>query len=205
MGGFPRNLYLGYLLIFMDNFHFYFMFSFGIHPLFFLVPARVSDVGRVVYVPQSSRLELGCQVVGDPIPSKKWFLNGRDESWLNRHTATAPSESLTGYNTNNHIMAIDDVTPGKDNGNFTCYVENSLGSDSVTYNVLVQGHCLFIFILPNLKFCMVLSVSQRFFVFFPLQFLPSRPVFTFFRPPRHLLLPDGELPTTDIPPSTKLC
>jgi len=81
---------------------------------------------------------LGCQVVGDPIPSKKWFLNGRDESWLNRHTATAPSESLTGYNTNNHIMAIDDVTPGKDNGNFTCYVENSLGSDSVTYNVLVQ-------------------------------------------------------------------
>ena len=165
----------------------------------------MSDVGRVVYVPQSSRLELGCQVVGDPIPSKKWFLNGRDESWLNRHTASAPSESLTGYNTNNHIMAIDDVTPGKDNGNFTCYVENSLGSDSVTYNVLVQGHCLFLFTLPNLKICMVLSVSQRFFVFFPLQFLLSRPVFTFFRPPRHLLLPDGESPTTDIPPSTKLC
>ena len=104
--------------------------------------------------------------MGDPIPSKKWFLNGRDESWLNRHTATAPSESLTGYNTNNHIMAIDDVTPGKDNGNFTCYVENSLGSDSVTYNVLVQGHCLFLFTLPNLKICMVLSVSQRFFCVF---------------------------------------
>ena len=166
MADFSRNPYLGYLLIFMDNFHFYFIFSFGIHPLFFLVPARVSDVGRVVYVPQSSRLELGCQVVGDPIPSKKWFLNGRDESWLNRHTATAPSESLTGYNTNNHIMAIDDVTPGKDNGNFTCYVENSLGSDSVTYNVLVQGHCLLYSLYKILKFVWFFQFHKDFLCFF---------------------------------------
>ena len=56
-------------------------------PLCFTVPARVSDVGRTIYLPLKSRLKLGCQAVGDPVPSKKWFLNGRDDAWLNRKTA----------------------------------------------------------------------------------------------------------------------
>ena len=93
------------------------------------VPARVSDVGRVVYAPQNSRLELGCQVVGDPVPTKKWFLNGRDDAWLNRRT-TEP---------NYGSLVIDDIKPETAGGNFTCYVENKLGSDSVNYNVRVQG------------------------------------------------------------------
>ena len=48
--------------------------------LFFTVPARVSTIGRVIYVPQNSDLDLPCRIVGDPLPTRKWFKNGRELS-----------------------------------------------------------------------------------------------------------------------------
>ena len=46
----------------------------------FIVPARVSTIGRVIYVPQNSDLDLPCRIVGDPLPTRKWFKNGRELS-----------------------------------------------------------------------------------------------------------------------------
>lgn len=48
--------------------------------LLYIVPARVSTIGRVIYLPQNSDLDLPCRIVGDPLPTRKWFKNGRELS-----------------------------------------------------------------------------------------------------------------------------
>ena len=53
-----------------------FYFIVNLH-LKFVVPARVSTIGRVIYVPQKTDLDLPCRIVGDPFPTRKWFKNGR--------------------------------------------------------------------------------------------------------------------------------
>ena len=110
------------------------------------MPARISDVGHTVYVAQQSRLELGCKVVGDPLPSKKWFLNGRDEAWLNRRNSVTNQVAYIDGESDSYgsryradSLVIKSATPENANGNYTCYAENKLGSDSVTYDVHVQG------------------------------------------------------------------
>ena len=112
---------------------------------FTLVPARIIDLGRIIYIAKGSELELKCRTIGDPSPSDKWFLNGREEAWMSRQnlktrTVSAFADSGSIFNGLNREkgLIIRDVDEGNTDGNYTCYTENKYGSDSTTYQVRVQ-------------------------------------------------------------------
>lgn len=59
----------------------------------------------------------------------KWFYNNHETGWLQQRTAYGQ--------TNAYLEA---VSREKHSGNYTCYAENSLGTDSISYEVHVQGN-----------------------------------------------------------------
>ncbi len=78
-----------------------------------------------MFLPAKSRAELKCRTAGAPRPSVQWFAKG-----VGREAARAGDDQ--------YVLAIEAVDK-RDEGNYTCYVENEYGSDSVTYALHVQG------------------------------------------------------------------
>ena len=64
-----------------------------------------------------------------PFFTAKWFYNNHETGWLQQRTAYGQ--------TNAYLEA---VSREKHSGNYTCYAENSLGTDSISYEVHVQGN-----------------------------------------------------------------
>jgi len=71
---------------------------------------------------------MDCRSAGEPPPTKKWFFNGREEGWLQQRSLFADTE-----------MDIPNLSKDHE-GNYTCYVENSMATDSVNHRVIVQGN-----------------------------------------------------------------
>ena len=97
------------------------------------VPAKITSISDVKYTPARSSLSLPCSFLGEPLPSAKWLYNNYDPGWMQRRTAYGQSNAY-----------LEDVTRDRNNGNYTCVVENTLGTDSISYQVYVQGnplHC----------------------------------------------------------------
>ena len=93
------------------------------------VPAKITSISDVKYTPARSSLSLPCSFLGEPLPSAKWLYNNYDPGWMQRRTAYGQSNAY-----------LEDVTRDRNNGNYTCVVENTLGTDSISYQVYVQGN-----------------------------------------------------------------
>lgn len=92
-------------------------------------------------------MELRCRTVGDPIPTNKWFLNGREEAWMSRQNSLVSNTAISAFADSDTIfhsgsqgegLVIREADPENADGNYTCYTENKLGSDSATFQVHVQ-------------------------------------------------------------------
>ena len=90
--------------------------------------AKITSLSDILFIPTQSNLNLQCSYVGEPIPKAKWFFNNHETGWLQQRTAYGQ--------TNAYLEA---VIRDKNNGNYTCYAENRLGTDSISYQVYVQG------------------------------------------------------------------
>ena len=95
------------------------------------IPARIVSLPAPVYVPRGRGLSLGCHFVGSPAPdTRKWFFNGREISSANDAAAVG---------SNDLEYSVDNMAEDRDGGNYTCFVENEFGSESVSYRVFVQS------------------------------------------------------------------
>lgn len=94
------------------------------------VPAKVTSFGGLVLRPWRSSVSLTCHVVGVPLPRREWL---RDERPLQ-----------ASHNHNTQIMESGELVVSglqrADSDNYTCRVENNLGSDSIHYTLVVQGN-----------------------------------------------------------------
>lgn len=93
----------------------------------FAVPARIISFGRELATAWKQDLQLPCKNVGVPEPIGSWRLRGRTLETGGRKQLN-PDGSLT----------IRDVQ-STDEGNYTCKVENNLGTDEISYFVRVRG------------------------------------------------------------------
>lgn len=91
------------------------------------VPARIISFGRELATAWKQDLQLPCKKVGVPDPMGSWRLRGRTLETGGRKQLN-PDGSLT----------IRDVQ-STDEGNYTCKVENNLGTDEISYFVRVRG------------------------------------------------------------------
>ena len=103
--------------------HFY-----KIIPFFSRLSAKITSLSDVLYVPAQTDLNLQCSYIGDPIPKAKWFFNNHETGWLQQRTAYGQTNAY-----------LENVKRDKHNGNYTCYAENTLGTDSIAYQVYIQG------------------------------------------------------------------
>ncbi len=94
------------------------------------IPARITSLGDVVFTPSRSSVNLQCSYLGEPIPKASWFFNGnREPAWVQRRSAYGQSNAY-----------LENIARDKHNGNYTCEIENTLGTDKISYQLFVQGN-----------------------------------------------------------------
>ncbi|KAM9394003.1 fibroblast growth factor receptor 1-A isoform 1-T1 [Pholidichthys leucotaenia] len=78
-------------------------------------------------VPASKTVKFRCQANGNPIPTLKWYKNGKEFKREHR---------IGGFKVRDHMWTIimESVVPS-DRGNYTCIVENQYGSINHTYQL----------------------------------------------------------------------
>ena len=103
------------------------------------VPAKITSISDVKYTPARSSLSLPCSFLGEPLPSAKWLYNNYDPGWMQRRTAYGQSNAY-----------LEDVTRDRNSGNYTCVVENTLGTDRISYQVHVQGNPILTFFCASI-------------------------------------------------------
>ncbi|XP_071756855.1 fibroblast growth factor receptor 1b [Centroberyx gerrardi] len=76
-------------------------------------------------VPASKTVKFRCQATGNPIPSLRWYKNGRE---------FRKDQRIGGFKIRDHMwtLIMESVVPS-DEGNYTCVVENEYGSLKHTY------------------------------------------------------------------------
>lgn len=91
--------------------------------------ARISSFGGPVLIPWHGTVTLPCVAVGNPTPRRVWLRpDGQSPVTAGRNIKITELGEL--------ILSSLQRT---DSGNYTCHVENSLGSDNVSYLLVVQG------------------------------------------------------------------
>lgn len=93
----------------------------------FSVPARISSFGVRILKPWHTSVTLSCDVFGAPIPRLQW-LKGEYPIQVTRNTIFKDDGKLQLSNLSR-----------SDSNNYTCTAQNKLGSDSVTYQLIIQG------------------------------------------------------------------
>lgn len=91
------------------------------------IPGKITSFGRKIVTPWKDDIDMVCEMVGNPIPQRKWSIDGHSLAESDRIRITV--------NGSLHIRSIL-LT---DSGNYSCHVENIHGSDIIYYRVLVQG------------------------------------------------------------------
>ncbi|MPD04767.1 Hemicentin-2 [Portunus trituberculatus] len=80
---------------------------------------------------------LYCPVVGSPLPNIMWSKNG---IVIEKHLEQGFNDHIS-FGEDGQLLLVSSATV-EDSGNYTCYVQNTGGSDSVSYVVAVQGELL---------------------------------------------------------------
>ncbi|TKS85041.1 Fibroblast growth factor receptor 1-A [Collichthys lucidus] len=86
-------------------------------------------------VPARRTVKFRCQAVGNPVPSLRWYKNGK-EFRTDQRIGGFKIRDLT------WTLIMESVVPS-DKGNYTCVVENEHGSLKHTYLLDVLEHCPF--------------------------------------------------------------
>ncbi|XP_030580698.1 fibroblast growth factor receptor 1-A-like isoform X2 [Archocentrus centrarchus] len=78
-------------------------------------------------VPASKTVKFRCQAGGNPVPSLRWYKNGKE---------LRKDQRIGGYKIRDHMwtLIMESVVPS-DKGNYTCVVENEYGSLRHTYQL----------------------------------------------------------------------
>ncbi|XP_068608761.1 fibroblast growth factor receptor 1b [Brachionichthys hirsutus] len=76
-------------------------------------------------VPASRTVKFRCQAIGNPLPSLRWYKNGKEFK---------KDQRIGGFKIKDHMwtLIMESVVPS-DKGNYTCVVENAYGSLKHTY------------------------------------------------------------------------
>ncbi|XP_042338181.1 fibroblast growth factor receptor 1-A-like, partial [Plectropomus leopardus] len=76
-------------------------------------------------VPASRTVKFRCQATGNPVPSLRWYKNGKE---------FRKDQRIGGFKIRDHMwtLIMESVVPS-DKGNYTCVVENEYGSLKHTY------------------------------------------------------------------------
>lgn len=102
--------------------------------MFFAVPAKIASFDDKFTATYKEDVKLPCLTVGVPAPEVKWNRGG-DAVQPNDRLRQLPEGSL-------FLKEVD----REDAGEYSCYVENSFGHDTVTHQLVVNGRYLnFIF------------------------------------------------------------
>uniref|UniRef100_A0A3B4TPQ7 Fibroblast growth factor receptor n=1 Tax=Seriola dumerili TaxID=41447 RepID=A0A3B4TPQ7_SERDU len=82
-------------------------------------------------VPASKTVKFRCQATGNPVPSLRWYKNGKE---------FRKDQRIGGFKIRDHMwtLIMESVVPS-DKGNYTCVVENEYGSLKHTYLLDVVG------------------------------------------------------------------
>ncbi|XP_014291200.1 cell adhesion molecule Dscam2 isoform X4 [Halyomorpha halys] len=92
------------------------------------VPAKISSFGQIVRKPWHETVTLPCMAVGNPTPKREWLKNDVIlHSMPNHNVQVLESGELI----------LSSLSRG-DSDNYTCLVENALGSDRIHYSLIVQ-------------------------------------------------------------------
>lgn len=86
---------------------------------------------RLHAVPASRTVKFRCQATGNPVPTLRWYKNGKE---------FRKDQRIGGFKIREHMwtLIMESVVPS-DKGNYTCVVENQHGSLKHTYLLDVVG------------------------------------------------------------------
>lgn len=98
------------------------------------VAAKITSFGGHIVMPWHGSITMACHAVGDP--TREWFKGLSDQV----HTDSAKNIQI--LQTGELILSNIQL---QDGGNYTCQVENSLGSDRLHYSLTVQGNAILIY------------------------------------------------------------
>ncbi|KAG8223601.1 hypothetical protein J437_LFUL004125, partial [Ladona fulva] len=93
------------------------------------VPAKIASFDDTFTATYKEDVKLPCLAVGNPLPEIKWKVKGVAFS-PNDRTRQLPEG----------FLLIKEVTRS-DAGEYSCFVENSFGQDTVTHQLIVHGKC----------------------------------------------------------------
>ncbi|XP_062290958.1 fibroblast growth factor receptor 1-A-like isoform X2 [Scomber scombrus] len=88
---------------------------------------------RSVVVPTRKTIKFRCQASGNPVPSLRWYKNGKE---------FRKDQRIGGFKIRDHVwtLIMESVVPS-DEGNYTCVVDNEYGSLKHTYQLYVVEQC----------------------------------------------------------------
>lgn len=104
--------------------------------LILLVPARISSFGIRVLKPWHSSVILACTFHGIPLPRLKW---------LKSEYPVQPSRNVV-VKENGELQLSGLLR--SDSNNYTCSAQNKQGSDSIVYQLIIQGISELLFVFP---------------------------------------------------------
>ncbi|CAH1390384.1 unnamed protein product [Nezara viridula] len=92
------------------------------------VPAKISSFGQIVRKPWHETVTLACMAVGNPTPKREWLKNDVILHSVPNHNVQVLESGE---------LVLSSLSRG-DSDNYTCLVENALGSDRIHYSLIVQ-------------------------------------------------------------------
>ena len=99
------------------------------HPLFFLVPAKISNISKTEVHMLNDNVELTCNVMGDPTPSISWTTANFS------YPLTPPKFQLSN---NDRTLTIMNATL-KERGTYICDAKNKYANDTRNVTVNLEG------------------------------------------------------------------
>ncbi|KAM4809805.1 palladin [Rhinophrynus dorsalis] len=93
--------------------------------------ARFIQKLRSQEVDEGSRVQLECKVIGNPLPQVRWFCEGKE-------LQNTPDLQISSSGEGLHTLVIAEAFED-DTGRYTCVASNSLGSDTSSAEIFVEG------------------------------------------------------------------